>query len=109
MKVFLSHSTKDKEFVQTLAQQLQSVRIEPWLCEVDVLFGDDFVEKIERGLQEADVTLLVWFPEAGNSVLSQIFHRDEKVCLMARPTRRGHRTVRRKMACLLPMFASVLS
>lgn len=67
MKVFLSHSTKDKAFVQTLAQQLQSVRIEPWLCEIDVLVGDDFVQQIERGLQEADVTLLVWSPDAANS------------------------------------------
>jgi tetratricopeptide (TPR) repeat protein len=67
MKVFLSHSTKDKAFVQTLAQQMQSVCIEPWLCEVDVLVGDDFVEQIERGLREADVTLLVWSPDAANS------------------------------------------
>jgi TIR domain/NB-ARC domain len=67
MKVFLSHSTKDKEFVQTLAQQLQAVRIEPWLCEVDVLFGDDFVEQIKRGLQQADVALLVWSPDAAKS------------------------------------------
>lgn len=46
---------------------MESVGIEPWLCEVDVLFGDDFVQKIEHGLKEADVTLLVWSPEAANS------------------------------------------
>jgi len=67
MKVFLSHSTKDKEFVQNLAQQLQAVDIEPWLCEVDVLYGDDFVGEIERGLRESNVTLLVWSPDAAGS------------------------------------------
>ncbi len=67
MKVFLSHSTKDKEFVQKLAQQLQAVGIEPWLCEVDVSLGDDFVEAIERGLREADVTVLIWSPDAAAS------------------------------------------
>jgi hypothetical protein len=34
MKVFLSHSTKDKQFVQTLAAELEAEKIEPWLCEV---------------------------------------------------------------------------
>jgi hypothetical protein len=33
MKVFLSHSTKDKQFVQTLAAELKAEKIEPWLCE----------------------------------------------------------------------------
>jgi hypothetical protein len=32
MKVFLSHSTKDKRFVQTLAAEFEAEKIEPWLC-----------------------------------------------------------------------------
>lgn len=67
MKVFLSHSTKDKAFVQTLAQHLQAEHIEPWLCEVDVLVGEDFVEQIEQGLREADLTIVVWSPDAAQS------------------------------------------
>jgi len=35
MKVFLSHSTKDKQFVQTLAAQLKSEKIEPARCGPD--------------------------------------------------------------------------
>jgi hypothetical protein len=35
MKVFLSHSTKDKQFVEALAEELKAEKIEPWLCEVD--------------------------------------------------------------------------
>ena len=67
MKVFLSHSTKDKQFVQTLAAELETEKIEPWLCEVDIEFGENFVAKIEEGLREADLTVLFWSPEAGRS------------------------------------------
>ena len=64
MKIFLSHSTKDKQFVQTLATELEAQKIEPWLCEVDIELGDNFVSKIEEGLREADLTVLFWSPEA---------------------------------------------
>jgi hypothetical protein len=36
MKVFLSHSTKDKQFVKALAVELENEKIKPWLCEIDV-------------------------------------------------------------------------
>jgi hypothetical protein len=49
MKVFLSHSTKDKQFVEALADELEAEKIEPWICEVDVEFGANFVAKIEEG------------------------------------------------------------
>jgi hypothetical protein len=67
MKVFLSHSTKDKQFVQTLAAELETEKIEPWLCEVDIEFGQNFVAKIEEGLRDADLTVLFWSPEAARS------------------------------------------
>ncbi len=67
MKVFLSHSTKDKAFVEALAQTLRTEAIEPWLCEVDILLGDDFVAEIEKGLKQADLALLIWSPEAAHS------------------------------------------
>ena len=55
MKVFLSHSTKDKQFVKTLAAELEAEKIEPWLCEVDIELGQNFVAKIEEGLRDADL------------------------------------------------------
>jgi hypothetical protein len=67
MKVFLSHSTKDKEFVQALAAELEVEKIEPWLWEVDIEFGDNFVAKIEKRLRDADLTILFWSPEAARS------------------------------------------
>src|SRR5271166_5441577 len=67
MKVFLSHSTKDKQFVQMLAEQLEAEKIEPCVCEVDIELGNNFVAKIEEGLRDADLTILFWSPEAARS------------------------------------------
>ena len=50
MKVFLSHSTKDKEFVLRLAAALEDADFKPWLCEVDIDRGENFVAKINEGL-----------------------------------------------------------
>ena len=67
MKVFLSHSTKDRQFVESLADELKREQIEPWLCEVDIEFGQNFVAEIEKGLREADLTVLFLSPEAACS------------------------------------------
>jgi TIR domain-containing protein len=72
MKVFLSHSTKDKHFVETLAAELEAEKIEPWLCEVDIEFGQNFVAKIEEGLRDADLAVLFWSPEAAVSAWTQL-------------------------------------
>lgn len=68
MKVFLSHSTKDKDFVTVLADALTAASFEPWLCEVDVPSNENFVTSIESGLRQADVSLLVWSPDAAKSM-----------------------------------------
>src|ERR1700737_4515 len=72
MKVFLSHSTKDKQFVQTFAAALKAEKIEPWLCEVDIEYGHNFVAKIEEGLRDADLTVLFWSPEAARSAWTEL-------------------------------------
>jgi hypothetical protein len=67
MKVFLSHSTNDKDFVRKLAAEIESANMVPWLCEIDIIPGHDFVGKIEEGLKESDFTVLVWSPDAAAS------------------------------------------
>jgi hypothetical protein len=71
MKVFVSHSTKDKEFVQRLAAALEEADFEPWLCEVDIDRGENFVARINEGLGESDLALLVWSPDAGKSAWTE--------------------------------------
>ena len=46
--------------------------VEPWLCEVDIEFGHNFVAKIEEGLRDADLTVLFWSPEAARSNWTQL-------------------------------------
>ena len=71
-KVFLSHSTKDKEFVTKLATELENADITPWLCEVDIDYADNFVASIEKGLKESDIAVLVWSPDAARSAWTEI-------------------------------------
>jgi hypothetical protein len=54
-------------FVQTLAEELKSEKIEPLLCELDIDFGQDFGAKIEEGLRYAELMVLFWSPEAARS------------------------------------------
>jgi hypothetical protein len=58
MKVFLSHSTKDADFVKQLAAAIIGAGSEPWLCELDVEKHEHFVAEIEKGLKWCDVALL---------------------------------------------------
>ena len=68
MKVFLSHSTKDKAFVEKLAAAMTANGFTPWLCEVDIEISANFVAEISKGLKESDLIVLVWSPDAANSV-----------------------------------------
>ena len=67
MKVFLSHSTKDADFVKQLAAAIIGARSEAWLCEIDVEKHENFVAEIEKGLKWCDVALLIWSPDAAAS------------------------------------------
>jgi tetratricopeptide (TPR) repeat protein len=67
IKVFLSHSTRDKDFVLQLAAAMRDAGFDPWLCEVDVEKNDNFVAEIEKGLTACDVALLIWSPDAAAS------------------------------------------
>src|SRR5271166_4889713 len=71
MKVFLSHSTRDKDFVEKLAAAMTAGGFEPWLCEVDIEKGANFVSKINEGLGRSDVALLVWSPDAAKSAWTE--------------------------------------
>jgi hypothetical protein len=61
-KVFLSHSSKDKEHIRKLAVALRSKRVDVWLDEEQIKIGDDFVKALERGLQECDFVVVLLSP-----------------------------------------------
>ena len=58
MKIFLSHSSKDKGFVKKISKALESQGYQTWLDEDDILIGDDITHEIGNALTECDVVLV---------------------------------------------------
>jgi 5'-deoxynucleotidase YfbR-like HD superfamily hydrolase len=68
MKLFLSHSSKDKSIVKRIKDDLNSYGYVSWLDNEDIPFGAPIVESIEEGLLNSDI-LLIFLSQ--NSVLSK--------------------------------------
>ena len=60
MRVFISHSSKDKPAVESLALALRERGIEPWFDKWEIGPGDDIVASINAGLEEADAGIIVF-------------------------------------------------
>ena len=60
MRVFISHSSKDKPQVEVLALALRERGIEVWLDKWEIGPGDDIVARINAGLEEATAGLIVF-------------------------------------------------
>jgi hypothetical protein len=68
VKAFISHSNRDKTFVLRLAGDLRTrAAIDAWLDQWEITPGDRIPERIEEGLSNADVFILVLSPESVNS------------------------------------------
>ncbi len=72
MRVFLSHSTRDRAFVETLAARMRASGFEPWLCESSIEPASNWVEEIDKGLKASDLVLLVWSPDAAASYATKL-------------------------------------
>ena len=60
MRVFISHSSKDKPAVEALALALHERGFEVWLDKWEIGPGDDIVAKINDGLDEAGAGIIVF-------------------------------------------------
>ncbi|MBF0526801.1 MAG: toll/interleukin-1 receptor domain-containing protein [Deltaproteobacteria bacterium] len=58
-KIFLSHSSKDKPFVDWLYVKLRSANLELWYDKYEILIGDSILEKIYEGLDGSEFILVV--------------------------------------------------
>lgn len=68
MKVFISHSSVDTKFVLHLATDLRTREgIDAWLDRWEINPGDRIPERLEEGLSEAEVLILVLSPDSVNS------------------------------------------
>jgi hypothetical protein len=56
--VFLSYSSKDGEFVQALAERLQSQGVRVWMDRWNIRPGDPIMAKIDEGLEHSRAIVL---------------------------------------------------
>jgi hypothetical protein len=59
MKVFISHSSKDHDFVLQLAKKMRNDGIEVWLDDWELEVGDSIVEKIQEGLEKSSFLIVI--------------------------------------------------
>ncbi|WP_053078813.1 toll/interleukin-1 receptor domain-containing protein [Bacillus wiedmannii] len=52
--IFLSHNSKDKEFVRRLANRLESYGVKVWVDEAEIKVGESLIKKIEMGINEME-------------------------------------------------------
>ncbi|MCI0489761.1 MAG: toll/interleukin-1 receptor domain-containing protein, partial [Blastocatellia bacterium] len=66
-RVFISHSSKDKNFVRKLADDLKRSGFKIWLDEIELKVGDSIVQGISDGLSDSDYLILVLSQDSVNS------------------------------------------
>jgi hypothetical protein len=65
--VFLSHSSKDKAVVRTVAERLRTDNVRVWFDEWELKPGDSIPAKIEDGLEHSRVLVLCMSAQAFGS------------------------------------------
>ncbi|MFH0794009.1 MAG: toll/interleukin-1 receptor domain-containing protein [bacterium] len=58
-RVFISHSSRDKEFVRKLVGELEKQSLNVWFDEREIKVGDSIVGKISDGLKDSDYLVVV--------------------------------------------------
>jgi hypothetical protein len=58
LKVFLCHSSRDKDAVRELHKQLTAAWVDPWLDEKDIRAGQDWDREIRRAVRRSDVVVV---------------------------------------------------
>ena len=59
MKLFLSHSSKDKCLARRLALDLRAANIDVWLDQWEIGVGAEIAQHVERGVDEADFVVVL--------------------------------------------------
>ena len=67
MRVFVSHSSKDKPAVIAFAEALRAYGFEPWVDKWEIGPTDSIVGSINQGLQDADACIIVFSKNSRDS------------------------------------------
>lgn len=95
-RVFISHSSHDKQFVQYLARELRWFEFDVWYDEWEIAIGDSIVEKVFAGLDASDTLIVVLSPvsvesrwvkeELSTAVMRRISENDIRILPILIPT-----------------------
>jgi Protein of unknown function (DUF3365)/TIR domain len=66
-KVFISHSSKDKQTADAICNYLESAGVRCWIAPRDIPFGSDWTEGIMTGIGSCKVFVLVFSEHANDS------------------------------------------
>jgi hypothetical protein len=58
-RIFISHSSKDRPFVERLAADLDTAHLRPWIDFRELKVGDSIVQKISASLTDSDYVIAV--------------------------------------------------
>lgn len=67
IKVFICHSSLDKNFARRLRKDLEVLGFNVWIDDSEIGVGDSIVKKIQEGLATSDAAVLVVTPDAMKS------------------------------------------
>lgn len=59
MKIFLSYSHYDKEIASYIQKNLIEKKHEVWIDQVKIKQGDNIAEKINKGIEQAEIIILL--------------------------------------------------
>jgi hypothetical protein len=67
MKVFISHSERDKDLARRVADGLHQEGLDVWLTEAEVFPGDNCARKVGQALEESQAMVVLLTPAALDS------------------------------------------
>jgi hypothetical protein len=67
LKVFLSYASSEKDLAKDLASRLTAEGFEVWLFDREVLFGENYAQKVGKALAQSRAMVVFVSPEAVQS------------------------------------------
>lgn len=58
-RIFISHSSRDKDIARRLAKDLRRARFHVWFDEWEIVIGDSITQRISAGLENADFVVVL--------------------------------------------------
>ena len=86
LRLFISHSSKDKGFVRRLVQDLKSHNLDVWIDEQELSIGDSIVQGVSEGLRDTDYFVLVI---SQNSTSSKWVQQEFNAAIMSELSENG--------------------